>query len=271
MTSRPIPRAFWVAPVIVVAVAIFGMVVVHTRVFSWENGVSTWLTERRFPVLSEVALAIAIGFSPLWAVVLTLITATILTVAAGGTWTRRALVALRFLSLVLAGWAAAAIVKPIVARPRPGRGVIVHPIAPETGTLSFPSGHTAFAAGFFFALVVTVVSLERRTAALVIAALLVIVVASSRVHVGAHFVTDVTAGAIAGATGVWLAHRAWGFAAPGRYTLDYRPRHQLTAEPREHTAPREDTESIGTAHQVDTLPGTPRALPQSFSIDTSGE
>lgn len=73
-------------------------------------------------------------------------------------------------------------------------------------TYSFPSGHTAGATLFYGVLAAFMVSRLRdwsaRTASVLIAVLMVVVVAFSRMYLGAHFLSDVTAAACSST--VWL-------------------------------------------------------------------
>jgi membrane protein DedA with SNARE-associated domain/membrane-associated phospholipid phosphatase len=95
-----------------------------------------------------------------------------------------------------------ALAKPLVDRPRPpAADLIGHATGP-----SFPSGHAAQALAAWTVLgVVLTTGRTRRTrvAALAVAALLVLVVGTSRVYLGAHWLTDVLAGYAL--TGTWLA------------------------------------------------------------------
>lgn len=122
---------------------------------------------------------------------------------------RRTIAWLRFVVITLFGWLGAAIVKPMVDRPRPDATLLMDPIHPQTNMMSFPSGHTAFSVGLFSAIVLVLVSHHNRKIGFVIAAVGVVIVGFARVYAGAHFPTDVLAGAIAGAAGVWFAATAW--------------------------------------------------------------
>jgi undecaprenyl-diphosphatase len=89
--------------------------------------------------------------------------------------------------------------KAIVARPRPPVTRLEH----VTGT-SFPSGHATEAAAFFVAVALAVaVGRPRLWVANALAAVIVAAVCVSRVYLGAHYPTDVVAGALLG--GGWAA------------------------------------------------------------------
>lgn len=103
------------------------------------------------------------------------------------------------LIVVAAGTAALpSVVKLIVARPRPTIEHLTH-----LTSLSFPSEHTSQAAGIYLA-IASLLTQGRpalwRTLALAAAVLIAIVVAASRVLLGVHYPTDVTAGLLLG----WL-------------------------------------------------------------------
>jgi membrane-associated phospholipid phosphatase len=90
-----------------------------------------------------------------------------------------------------ASWLAAAIGKLLVQRSRPPGGVL-HALASETGIDSYPSGHTAFAAGLLASAILVTYIYGRPaigTAVLGLPALLVVGV--SRLYLGVHYLADV--------------------------------------------------------------------------------
>ncbi|MGH3874354.1 MAG: bifunctional phosphatase PAP2/diacylglycerol kinase family protein [Pseudonocardiaceae bacterium] len=100
------------------------------------------------------------------------------------------------LALAATSCTANAVLKPVLPRRRPP----VEQDPPNSSSL--PSGHAASAAAF-----VTAVALESRKAGLVLAPLAA-AVAYSRIRVGAHWMSDVTVGAVLG-SGVALSTRRW--------------------------------------------------------------
>lgn len=103
------------------------------------------------------------------------------------------------------------LLKNLIQRPRPWEtAAFLHNLVTETDT-SFPSGHTS--AAFAFALALTRSDTARRR--LKIAAVAVaVLMALSRLYVGAHYPTDVLAGALvgslAGLAGWYLSTRLMG-------------------------------------------------------------
>jgi undecaprenyl-diphosphatase len=88
------------------------------------------------------------------------------------------------------------VVKVIVARPRPTIEHLSH-----LSSLSFPSEHTTQAAGIYLTIAIMLSQGLRRgwrEAAIVIAVLIALAVAWSRVYLGVHYPTDVTAGLLLG-------------------------------------------------------------------------
>lgn len=104
----------------------------------------------------------------------------------------------------------------VVGRDRPP----VEQLDVSPPTSGFPSGHTAAAMALYFGLVVIILAHARRpllrTTATFIAAAIVVIVALSRMYRGMHFVTDVTAGALLGASCLFIAWRLLGSSLPAR-------------------------------------------------------
>lgn len=149
------------------------------------------------------------------------------TTALGGVFLRNlfaigAVVALLFLKLrreavlfamtVAGGWIANTALKLLVGRERPQ----IVPHLMEAGGESFPSGHSFNAAVVYIAMAIAFAALSRRHSVrytvIGAAMLLSAMVAWSRVMLGVHFPSDVTAG--------WLGGAGWAFLAAA---LLYRP------------------------------------------------
>ena len=98
------------------------------------------------------------------------------------------------------------IFKPLVSRPRPWIAMEGwETLVTSSDMHSFPSGHTTAAFAFAVALCAVLPQKWAKAAALIAAALM----GFSRLYVGAHFPTDVLAGAVVGVlcglAGVWLS------------------------------------------------------------------
>jgi undecaprenyl-diphosphatase len=92
--------------------------------------------------------------------------------------------------------------KVIVARPRPPGGEVA------TGSLSFPSGHTAYCAVTSIAIVLVFTKPGRRAVAWTLAVLAIATMAWSRTYLEVHWLSDVVAGALLGVGTAFLVFGA---------------------------------------------------------------
>ncbi|MFD5326910.1 phosphatase PAP2 family protein [Streptomyces sp. NPDC127092] len=123
--------------------------------------------------------------------------------AATGGRTQRKAAAAGLLGMVTAQVLSNAACKQLLKRPRPPRQLIPHDDAEDRpDSSSFPSGHTAAAAGFTAAVAAT--SPWWAAAAGAVTAM----VALDRVHTGAHYPSDIAAGAAIGIASARLVHHA---------------------------------------------------------------
>ncbi|MGW7056453.1 phosphatase PAP2 family protein [Streptomyces sp. NPDC054887] len=125
-----------------------------------------------------------------------------LSAAAGGPRGRRAAVA-GLTSMGVASLVSNGLCKRLYDRCRPPKGIIPHEDVHERpDSSSFPSGHTAAAVGF------TAAVLPSSPRAGALCAALAAMVAVERVHSGAHYPTDVAAGAAIGLASASLVRYA---------------------------------------------------------------
>ncbi|MGH3933821.1 MAG: phosphatase PAP2 family protein [Pseudonocardiaceae bacterium] len=156
------------------------------------HAVAAWIARQPPSPLDAVfkGAATAANHSALWFVI-----AAALAAKKGAT--RRA--ALRgLLAIAATSGTTHAVVKPVLPRRRPPAG----DRAFAASSSSFPSGHTASAAAF-----TTAVAMEYPKAGLALAPLAA-AVACARIRVGAHWASDVVAGAVIG-SGIALSTRRW--------------------------------------------------------------
>lgn len=166
-----------------------------------ELGVDTGLSHDRNPALTTISLAVHYGLGPVGAIALLLLC------CLGLLLLRRSIVpVLAFASVVSIGWLSSEVGKHLVARMRPPAEAVQALIA-EHGTDSFPSGHTAFAVALVWAFVLVVARSGRARAwTLAVGVVFVALVAFSRLYLGVHYPSDVTASILiaSGAILLWL-------------------------------------------------------------------
>lgn len=185
-TRAPVMRFLATGAGLTLAALALGLAV--TRVGPSATGelpVDLFLAQHRSVALSQLALVID--------VLMGVSVAPIILVAVAGLVAKVRHWAAGVLVLVVtgAGWVAAAMGKVLVHRSRPPGGPL-HALVSETGMDSYPSGHTAFAAGLLASAVLISYVYGRsalRTAILGLPAL--VVVAFSRLYLGVHYVADV--------------------------------------------------------------------------------
>ncbi|MGC0343288.1 phosphatase PAP2 family protein [Streptomyces sp. SLBN-8D4] len=120
-----------------------------------------------------------------------------------GGWRGRRAAAAGLAALAVAQLVSNGLCKQLAGRPRPPAEWIPHDeVADRPDSSSFPSGHTAAAVAFTAAVAPT------WPAAGALCALPATMVAVERVQSGAHYPSDVAAGAVIGLGGAWLARRA---------------------------------------------------------------
>lgn len=159
------------------------------------------LIPTRSLALTWVSLALHYVFSPLGNIIILLLVCLALMCVL-----RKPLTALAFGSLVSVGWLSAEIGKLTIARIRPPASA-TQALILETGSDSFPSGHTAFAAALVWGVVLVLAHSGRQRAISGIAGVaFVAAVAFSRLYLGVHYPSDVLGSMLIATAGVlfWL-------------------------------------------------------------------
>ncbi|MGK5641717.1 phosphatase PAP2 family protein [Streptomyces sp. URMC 126] len=148
------------------------------------------LVERARPVIGEAAEHTKLW----WGAALAL-------AACGGFRGRRAAVA-GLTAMGAAELLSNGVVKPLLRRRRPPRELVPHDgVEERPDSSSFPSGHTAAAVAFCAAVG------RAWPCAGALCAVPTALVAAERVHSGAHYPSDVAAGAVLGAASAWATGR----------------------------------------------------------------
>ncbi|MFF7726700.1 phosphatase PAP2 family protein [Streptomyces sp. NPDC008001] len=148
------------------------------------------LVRRARPVVGEAAEHTKVW----WAIALAL-------AAAGGSRGRRAATA-GLAAMGAAELLSNGVIKPLLRRRRPPEELIPHDGPDDRpDSSSFPSGHTAAAAAF------TTAVARIWPGAGALCAVPAVLIAAERVHSGAHYPSDVAAGAVVGAAGACLTRR----------------------------------------------------------------
>ncbi|WP_326642459.1 glycosyltransferase [Nonomuraea fuscirosea] len=189
-------------PVSAVFLGVGVVVGLAARTPAWtaaDTRVSQAVQSLRGPWPTTVAQVLNVGFGNVVGTVL----AALLVVGVAVSGRRRA--AAGVLLVIAAGWGVGALVKVVVARPRPPA---IHALVRELGPDSFPSGHVCLT----LSLVVAVALLARRTRLFwpVVAAGGVLVAGqmTARVYLGAHYPTDTLGSIILTLAAIHLAANA---------------------------------------------------------------
>ena len=99
--------------------------------------------------------------------------------------------------------------KLIVSRHRPDAAGLADPLVTEPGTDSFPSGHTALAVSLAVALYLLARGTRWERPALLAGIAVAVTVAASRIYLGVHYPSDVTASFLTSAAGILLLTGLW--------------------------------------------------------------
>ncbi|GAA1958706.1 phosphatase PAP2 family protein [Catenulispora subtropica] len=198
----PKVRHWFVIPLALFTTAVvIGLVAVHTSATrGTELAWNARIQELRTGWLNRAMLDVANLASPIAGlVVLTLLAAFFL-------GRRDPVQAVATFLVVAVGWTSSEVAKVIVARNRPP---VADSLAPETGSNSFPSGHTAFAVSLAIAICLLAAGTRWFRPAVVLGALWTLLIGFSRLYIGAHYPLDVlgsvvvSSAAIIFLTGLW--------------------------------------------------------------------
>jgi membrane-associated phospholipid phosphatase len=159
---------------------------------------------------TAVAMAINLLFGPVAGLLLTGVISLFLWLV------RRDLVkAVAFGLVACSGWVASEAFKLIFARQRPNPALLFDPLAPETGSNSFPSGHVCFAVALAFVLYFLARGTRWAKVVAIAGAAMAVIVAWSRALCRRPLPTDVAASFLAGSAAVVLVAGLWNRFAPG--------------------------------------------------------
>ncbi|WP_434620394.1 phosphatase PAP2 family protein [Arthrobacter sp. A5] len=182
-------RSWWwlvLAAAVAVLTLIAGLIAKSYGRTTPEIGVDVALSHGRNGALTGLSQDINVGIGPVGAVILLVAICLLLLILRRRLWP-----AVAFGLIVSVGWLSTEIGKIMVGRLRPPVD-LVHSLAPETGSDSFPSGHTAFAVALVWAFVVVVGRTQTQKAAMLAAGIIfVALVAFSRLYLGVHYLSDV--------------------------------------------------------------------------------
>lgn len=117
--------------------------------------------------------------------------------------------ALAFGGVAATGWLSSQLFKLLVARQRPNPALLFDPLAPETGSNSFPSGHVALAVGLAWAFYFLARNSRWTRLAAAAGIAVPVVVAWSRIYIGVHYPSDVVASFLAASAAVILFAGLW--------------------------------------------------------------
>lgn len=171
-----------------------GLLVRHS---TFDLSVTYWANTHHTGLFGNLTTAVYLGLRSTGAVMLTAVTALLLSV-----WLRSSTRAVEFAATVLTVWLPVMLIKPLFARPRPDPHGLVHPLPLDLTDYSYISGHTVFMTAFVLALALAL----RGTAAhqwvvrlgtVAVAGICVVVLTN-----GVHYPSDVL-GALIWATGTF--------------------------------------------------------------------
>ncbi|MCQ9164649.1 phosphatase PAP2 family protein [Arthrobacter sp. STN4] len=194
----------WVV-VLSAAVLTLGFVATDVHGFSADEfTVDQDLSRHHDGVLTVLAMTLNYVFSPVGAVLVIALCCLFLLVV------RKSPVnAIAFGGTAAAGYLSSQFFKAIVERQRPNPALLFDPLAPETGSNSFPSGHVALAVGLAWAFWFLARHTRWSRLAAILGVVVPVVLAWSRLYIGVHYPTDVIASFLAATAAVLLFVGVW--------------------------------------------------------------
>jgi membrane-associated phospholipid phosphatase len=187
--ARHPKRVVIVGVTAVLVVTIFGLLAARSAtVTQLEQSIDVALNGLHTGVIGSVASGIYAVFSPLPAVIITAVIASLVWI-----FTRQLRVAVTFGVVVAATWLPSAIIKALVHRVRPDSSTLPHPVTPFPVDASYPSGHAVFITALVIAVFFLVRGRLARGVTAGVGTVVVVVVVFALLIDGVHFPTDVLA------------------------------------------------------------------------------
>ncbi|NYE95919.1 undecaprenyl-diphosphatase [Psychromicrobium silvestre] len=117
--------------------------------------------------------------------------------------------ALAFGWVVAISWLSCEVFKHLINRPRPDFHLLADPLLPESGTDSFPSGHTAIAFSLAFGFWLLARGSKWAKPVAILGVVFSLLVGLSRVYLGVHYPSDVFGSLLASSAGAIVAMALW--------------------------------------------------------------
>lgn len=206
LAALPLPRLWglWVTVLSAAVLALGVSVTANPGFTAGEFGVDQELSRSHVGILTILAVVLDRVFSPVGgATIIVLVCLFLLLVR------KSPVNAIAFGGVAASGWLASQFFKVIVERQRPNPALLFDPLAPETGSNSFPSGHVALAVGLAWAFWFLLRNSRWARLAAILGILVPLMVAWSRLYIGVHYPTDVAASFLAASAAVFLFAGVW--------------------------------------------------------------
>lgn len=162
------------------------------------------LTDHQHALLDRIGVGLSTLLSPVGACVVLALSFVFLLVV------RRAPVnAFAFTGVAAFGWLSSEFFKIVVGEPRPDGTLLDHPLLAETGSSSFPSGHTAFVASYAIACWLLARGTRGMLPICLGGALSVAAMGAARLYVSGHYFTDIVGSVLVAGTAAVLFAGLW--------------------------------------------------------------